>query len=75
MKPVKDNNGLTIGFLGTLEIVNFASSVSNDRKLIGKSKSFQDLLKMITRSANSNISILLQAETATGKELAALSIH
>ena len=30
---------------------------------------------MITRSAKSNISILLQGETGTGKELAALSIH
>tara|TARA_R110001583_G_scaffold3967_1_gene23880 strand:- start:54 stop:1355 length:1302 start_codon:yes stop_codon:yes gene_type:complete len=75
MKPVKDNNGLTIGFLEILEKVDFASSVSSDRKLIGKSKPFQELLKMITRSANSNISILLQGETGTGKELAALSIH
>jgi transcriptional regulator with PAS, ATPase and Fis domain len=75
MKPVKDNNGMTIGFLEILEKVDFASSVSSDRKLIGKSKPFQELLKMITRSANSNISILLQGETGTGKELAALSIH
>lgn len=75
MKPVKDNNGMTIGFLEILEKVDFASSISSDSKLIGKSKPFQDLLKMITRSANSNISILLQGETGTGKELAALSIH
>jgi transcriptional regulator with PAS, ATPase and Fis domain len=75
MKPVKDNNGMTIGFLEILEKVDFASSVSSDRKLIGKSKPFQEFLKMITRSANSNISILLQGETGTGKELAALSIH
>jgi len=75
MKPVKDNNGMTIGFLEILEKVDFASSVSSDLKLIGKSKAFQELLKMITRSANSNISILLQGETGTGKELVALSIH
>jgi transcriptional regulator with PAS, ATPase and Fis domain len=75
MKPVKDNNGITIGFLEILEKVDFASSFSSDLKLIGKSKPFQELLKMITRSANSNISILLQGETGTGKELAALSIH
>ena len=75
MKPVKDNSGITIGFLEILEKVDFASSYSSDRKLIGKSKPFQELLKMITRSANSNISILLQGETGTGKELAALSIH
>lgn len=75
MKPVKDNNGITIGFLEILEKVDFASSVSSDLKLIGKSKPFQELLKMITRSAKSNISILLQGETGTGKELAALSIH
>jgi len=75
MKPVKDNNGMTIGFLEILEKLDFASSYSSDLKLIGKSKPFQELLKMITRSAKSNISILLQGETGTGKELAALSIH
>ncbi|WP_077340826.1 sigma-54 interaction domain-containing protein [Pseudocolwellia agarivorans] len=75
MKPVKDNDGIIIGFLEILEKVDFASSYSSDRKLIGKSKPFQDLLKMISRSANSDISILLQGETGTGKELAALSIH
>lgn len=75
MKPVKDNNGMIIGFLEILEKVDFASSFSSDLKLIGKSKPFQELLKMITRSAKSNISILLQGETGTGKELAALSIH
>ncbi len=75
MKPVKDNNGMTIGFLEILEKVDFASSFSSDLKLIGKSEPFQELLKMITRSASSNISILLQGETGTGKELAALSIH
>ena len=75
MKPVKDNSGMTIGFLEILDKVDFASSFSSDRKLIGKSKPFQEFLKMITRSANSNISILLQGETGTGKELAALSIH
>lgn len=75
MKPVKDNDGITIGFLEIIDKVDFASSFSSDLKLIGKSKPFQELLKMITRSANSNISILLQGETGTGKELAALSIH
>ena len=75
MKPVKDNDGVTIGFLEILEKVDFASSFSSDNKLIGKSDPFKVLLKMITRSANSNISILLQGETGTGKELAALSIH
>ena len=75
MKPVKDNNGMTIGFLEILDKLDFASSFSSNLKLIGKSKPFQELLKMITRSAKSNISILLQGETGTGKELAALSIH
>ena len=75
MKPVKDNNGITIGFLEILEKIDFASSYSSNKQLIGKSSPFQELLKMITRSANSDISILLQGETGTGKELAALSIH
>lgn len=75
MKPVKDNDGIVIGFLEILEKVDFASNFSSDQKLIGKSAPFQELLKMITRSATSDISILLQGATGTGKELVALSIH
>ncbi|MDO6719782.1 sigma 54-interacting transcriptional regulator [Psychrosphaera sp. 1_MG-2023] len=75
MKPVKDNDEVIIGFLEILEKIDFASSYSSDRKLIGKSEPFQRLLKMISRSAHSDISVLLQGETGTGKELAALSIH
>ncbi|WP_158966264.1 sigma-54-dependent Fis family transcriptional regulator [Paraglaciecola sp. L3A3] len=75
MKPVTNNDGITIGFLEILEKIDFASSYSSDRKLIGKSQPFQYLLQMISRSAKSDISILLQGETGTGKELAALSIH
>lgn len=75
MKPVKNNDGMTIGFLEVLEKIDFASSESSNSKLIGKSVPFQRLLKMITRCADSQISVLLQGETGTGKELAALSIH
>jgi transcriptional regulator with PAS, ATPase and Fis domain len=75
MKPVKDNDGITIGYLEVLEKVDYASSFSSDKKLIGKSKPFQELVKMITRSAKSDISILLRGETGTGKELSAISIH
>ena len=75
MKPVKDSDGMTIGFLEILDKIDFASSFSSDLKLIGKSEPFQELLRMITRCAKSHISVLLQGETGTGKELAALSIH
>lgn len=75
MKPIRDNTGMTIGFMEILDKVDYATSYSSDRQLVGKSHAFQQLLKMISRSATSDISILLQGETGTGKELAAIAIH
>lgn len=42
---------------------------------IGKSKSIQDVFKIIKRVAPTNASILVNGETGTGKELVAQAIH
>lgn len=75
MKPVKDENGITTGFLEILDRINFAAAESETDKMIGTSEPFKNLLTKINRAAKSEIAILLQGETGTGKELVAKALH
>lgn len=75
MKPVKDENGITTGFLEILDRINFAAAESETDKMIGTSVPFKNLLTKINRAAKSEIAILLQGETGTGKELVAKALH
>ncbi|MCJ7615028.1 MAG: sigma-54 dependent transcriptional regulator [Desulfobacterales bacterium] len=45
------------------------------KKIIGKSKAMQDVLKLIARVADSQATVLIQGESGTGKELIARLIH
>ncbi len=45
------------------------------KKIIGKSKAMQDVLKLVARVADSQATILIQGESGTGKELIARFIH
>ncbi|MEA3416031.1 MAG: sigma-54 dependent transcriptional regulator [Thermodesulfobacteriota bacterium] len=45
------------------------------KKIIGKSKAMQDVLKLVARVADSQATILIQGESGTGKELLARFIH
>ena len=45
------------------------------KKIIGKSKTMQDVLKLVARVADSNATILIQGESGTGKELIARFVH
>jgi len=45
------------------------------KKIIGKSKAMQDVLKLVARVADSQATILIQGESGTGKELIARLIH
>lgn len=75
MQPVLDDDGMTIGFLEILDKLDYASHDIGKAELIGVSPAFQHMLKLINRSAKSDISILLSGETGTGKELAAKAVH
>ncbi len=45
------------------------------KKIIGKSKAMQDVLKLVARVADSQATVLVQGESGTGKELIARLIH
>ncbi len=45
------------------------------RKLIGDSEVMQKLREQIVSAASSNLSVMVQGETGTGKELAAEAVH
>jgi transcriptional regulator with PAS, ATPase and Fis domain len=75
MKPVKDADGITTGFLEILDRIDFASADSQTNKMIGTSEPFKNLLTKINRAAKSEIAVLLHGETGTGKELVAKALH
>ena len=75
MKPVKDADGITTGFLEILDRIDFASADSQTNKMIGSSEPFKRLLTKINRAAKSEIAVLLHGETGTGKELVAKALH
>jgi len=75
MKPIVDKNGITIGFLEILDRVDFASADPNSSKMIGASLPFTKMLSKIKSAAKADISVLLQGETGTGKELVAKALH
>lgn len=75
MKPIKDENGITTGFLEILDRIDFASAESEINKMIGASQPFKTMLTQVSRAAKSEISALLHGDTGTGKELVAKALH
>ena len=75
MRPIKDEDGITTGFLEILDRIKFASADSQTNKMIGASEPFKAMLTKINRAANSEIAVLLHGETGTGKELVAKALH
>jgi transcriptional regulator with PAS, ATPase and Fis domain len=75
MKPVKDTEGMVIGFLEILDKINFASAEPQRNKMIGSSAPFKKMLTQINRAAKADIAVLLHGETGTGKELVARALH
>lgn len=75
MKPIKDDDGITIGFLEVLDKIDFATTEPHNNKMIGSSKPFKAMLSKINRAAKADISVLLHGETGTGKELVAKALH
>ena len=51
------------------------SSKNNGETIVGKSKSMQEIYKIIGKSAESDLSILVTGESGTGKEMIASTLH
>ncbi|MDD8058078.1 sigma-54 interaction domain-containing protein [Shewanella basaltis] len=75
MKPIKDDNGIIMGFLEILDAIDYASTESKKDSMIGESAPFKQMLNKINRASQSNIAVLLQGETGAGKELVAKAVH
>ncbi|WP_232848736.1 sigma-54 interaction domain-containing protein [Bowmanella yangjiangensis] len=75
MRPVRDEDGMTLGYLEILNKVTFAAAGTDVNKMVGVSAPFNRMLNLLNRAASADISVLLQGETGTGKELAARAVH
>ncbi|WP_421134790.1 sigma-54 interaction domain-containing protein [Alteromonas sp. A079] len=75
MRPVHDNTGELLGYLEILDKLAFASNKPSEGKMIGESDAFKTMLNKINRAAKSDIAVLLQGETGTGKELVSQALH
>lgn len=51
------------------------SAQDGEKKIIGRSKSMQDVYRTIARVARTDLSVLITGESGTGKELVAKSLH
>ncbi len=72
--PIRDNSG-EIYFLEVMKTIKHASPKSVRNGMVGNSPAFNKLLGLINRVAEYDISVLLQGESGSGKELVALAIH
>lgn len=69
-KAIEKKNLLTNNFALSKELNQLLGF-----EIIGKSKTFQELLNLATRAAQSDSPILIQGETGTGKEILVKYIH
>ncbi len=53
----------------------FASYLGGPRQIIGNSKSWREVLDLVSRVAPTETTVLLTGESGTGKEVVALAIH
>ena len=54
---------------------NLLRSISEGRRIVGDSQQVQDVLEFIRRAAPTPMTVLVEGETGTGKELAASALH
>ncbi len=54
---------------------NLFRSLTETKRIIGRSKATEEILELIRRAAPTPMTVLIQGETGTGKELVASAIH
>lgn len=75
MLPIYDSQGALLFFVELLHAVSVAGAENVTKKLVGSSKSFNQMLEKITRVSHSDASVLLLGESGSGKELVANALH
>lgn len=77
LRPAVENGLNSVeGMLNTEELPDRPKERNDGRvKIIGNSKAFQDVFKIVGRVARTDAPVLVSGESGTGKELVATSIH
>lgn len=73
--PVRNDAGEIIYLVEVMRQAKVASALPVGDGLVGRSKTFNDMLELIHRAAPSDVTVLLQGESGTGKELVAQALH
>ena len=73
--PVRDAEGRIAYVVEVMRPSRLASSRPSREGLVGRSVPFNRMVELVQRVAPSEAAVLLEGETGTGKELAALAIH
>jgi DNA-binding NtrC family response regulator len=73
--PIKEEDGEIHYFLEVMRQARVASARPEAPGLVGQSPAFLRMLEKVQRVATRDITVLLQGETGTGKELVAQALH
>jgi PAS domain S-box-containing protein len=79
---LRDETGEVVGAVETFRDLSVVRALTEElkgkysfRNIIGKSSKMQEIYRLIRSVARSNVTVLIQGETGTGKELVARAIH
>jgi two-component system response regulator HydG len=73
--PVRDDSGEIRYVIEIMRQTKIASSKADSSGLIGRSRTFNQMLELVNRVAPAETAVLVQGESGTGKELVARAIH
>ncbi len=73
--PVHDDEGGVCAYVESVRIVRHASTKLASARMVGRSRSFTQMLGLVMRVADAEATVLILGETGTGKELVAQAVH